>query len=115
MSEFQSNRPFLTPKFNPRLVRYGLPPVFPTMPLQESRRLWFVLEGDPESKPYDIFDIALGSNITRLKEAIQRRARCLCDSDIEADCLKLRKVVSLIPMDYLNVLTFAFSSTRPFL
>jgi hypothetical protein len=60
---------------------------------QESRALWFYLEGDP--MPYDIFDIPIGANVNRLKAAITLRIDYL--HDINPDRLKLRKVVSSIP------------------
>jgi len=60
---------------------------------QESRILWCFLEGNP--KPYDIFDIPIGANVNRLKAAIKQRVRVL--HDIDADNMKLWKVVSLIP------------------
>ncbi|KIL65206.1 hypothetical protein M378DRAFT_162472 [Amanita muscaria Koide BX008] len=65
------------------------------MSLQESRRLWCFLEGDSKLKPYYIFDIPINANVDLLRVAIKKRIGCL--RDIDADCLQLRKVVSLIP------------------
>jgi hypothetical protein len=104
MSEFQTNIPF---PFNSRLplVRYSFPPVFPTMSPQESRILWCLLEGD--TKPYDIFDIPIVANVSRLKEAIQQRVKAL--RGVDADSLKLWKVVSLNSRG-MHPLTFSFRS-----
>ena len=87
-----------TSNFNPRLplVRYGFPPVFPAMSLQESRLLWCILEGDP--KPYDVFDIPIGANVNKLKAAIKQKIEYLHDTNVYH--LKLWKVVSLIPRAY---------------
>jgi hypothetical protein len=95
MSEFQSNSPFPTSNFIPRppLVQHRFPSVFPTMSPQESRILWCLVEGDP--KPYDIIDIPIGAHVNRLKAAIQQRVKIL--HGVDADSLKLWKVVSLIP------------------
>jgi hypothetical protein len=106
MSEFQFNSPFPTSNFSPRLplVRYGYLPVFPTMSPHESRNLVLFLEGDPLAKPYDLFDVPIGANVFRLKAAIKERVKI--HHDVDADRMKLRKVVSLkfqgrAPSDFL--------------
>jgi len=63
------------------------------MSLEESRRLWCLLEGDP--RPFDVFDVLIDANVARLKAKIIERIKCLHDTD--PDCLKLWKVISLIP------------------
>jgi len=92
MSEFQSNP---TSNVNP-LARYGYPQVFTTMSPQTpqaSRSLWLFLEGG--SKPYLIENISISTKVDTLKAAIQHRVKAL--QDVDADDLKLLKVVSLIP------------------
>jgi hypothetical protein len=103
MSEFQSNSPFPTSKFNP-LVRYGYLPVFPTMSSQSSRLLWFFLEGGP--KAYKIDPVPISAYVDDLREAIKGRVKVLRDSDVDADSLELWKVVFLkfqgrAPSDFL--------------
>ena len=97
MSEFQSNSPFPTLNFNPRppLVQYGSPPVFSAMSSQVFRTLVCFLEGDPLGKPYDLVDTPIDANVIRLKAAIRNRINLL--HNVNADGLKLWKVVSLIP------------------
>jgi Crinkler effector protein N-terminal domain len=60
---------------------------------QESRSLWCFLEGDPIV--YDVFDLPIRANVSRLKAAIQDRIKRLHVTN--ADHLQLWKVVSLIP------------------
>jgi hypothetical protein len=62
---------------------------------QGSHNLVFFLEGDPLAKPYDLFNTPIGASVFRLKAMIQQRVKIL--HDIDADCLKLWKVISLIP------------------
>ena len=97
LSEFQSNSPFPTLNFNPRppLVQYGSPPVFSAMSSQVFHTLVCSLEGDPLAKPYDLIDTLIDTNIIRLKAAIRNRIDLL--HNVNADGLKLWKVVSLIP------------------
>ena len=108
MSKFQSNRPFSsTSNFYPSPpVRYRIHSLFPTMSQEESRLLWFFLEGDP--KPYDIFDIPLNANVNHLKTMIKEKIESL--HEINAYCLRLMKV-TLIPEWMLSdFLTFYLSS-----
>jgi hypothetical protein len=78
----------------PPLVRYGSPPVFSAMSSQVFRKLVCFLEGDPLAKPYDLVDTPIDANVMRLKAAIRKRIQIL--HDVDADDLKLWKVVSLI-------------------
>ena len=95
MSELQSNSPFPTSKSTRRLrlIRYRFPPALPTMSPQESRSLWCSLEGNP--KPYNVFDIPIGTNVFQLKALIQQTIKLLHNTD--AYDLELLKVISLIP------------------
>ncbi|KIM48927.1 hypothetical protein M413DRAFT_15175 [Hebeloma cylindrosporum] len=99
MSEFQSNSPFSTNfKHLSPLTRYGVPSLFPTMSPQESRLLWCCLEGD--SKPYDIFDIPLRTNIDQLKCLIKQKIEFL--HGINPHCLRLLQVLNpnvSVPID----------------
>ena len=63
------------------------------MSSEESRTLWCFVEGNPY--PYDVFDIPIVANVSRLKAKIKESIECLHDTC--AARLKLFKVISLIP------------------
>jgi hypothetical protein len=90
----ESNSLFLFDPCLP-LVWYSFPLEFPSMSPQESCNLVFFPEDDPLAKPYNLFDILIGANTFQLKAVIQQRVKIL--HNIDADCLKLWKVISLIP------------------